>query len=96
VVLAGYIAVYREGHREPRHQWRAAGTGRGLTRAERRGLASSLQNISLQLPRAIGPAVGGVLFHAGYLTLPFLIGATLQLVYLILYVRFFGSHPAAR
>ncbi|TAM87523.1 MAG: MFS transporter [Candidimonas sp.] len=68
----------------------------GLTRAERRGLASSLQNISLQLPRAIGPAVGGLLFHAGYLTLPFLIGAVLQLLYLVLYARFFGSHPAAR
>lgn len=68
----------------------------GLTRAERRGLASSVQNISLQLPRAIGPVVGGVLFHAGYLELPFLLGAVLQLVYLVLYVRFFGSHPAAR
>ncbi|TAL77002.1 MAG: MFS transporter [Burkholderiaceae bacterium] len=68
----------------------------GLTRAERRGLASSVQNISLQLPRAIGPVIGGVLFHAGYLELPFLLGAVLQLVYLVLYVRFFGSHPAAR
>lgn len=68
----------------------------GLTRVERRGMASSLQNISLQLPRAIGPAVGGLLFHAGYLTLPFLIAAMLQLVYLILYVRFFRSHPAAQ
>lgn len=68
----------------------------GLTRAERRGLASSVQNISLQLPRAIGPVVGGVLFHTGYLELPFLLGAVLQLVYLVLYVRFFCSHPAAR
>lgn len=68
----------------------------GLTRVERRGLASSLQNISLQLPRAIGPAVGGLLYHAGYLSLPFLLGAVLQLVYLIMYARFFGSHPAAR
>ncbi len=68
----------------------------GLTRVERRGLASSLQNISIQLPRAVGPLIGGALFHAGYLTLPFLLGAGLQLGYLVLYARFFGSHAAAR
>jgi MFS family permease len=68
----------------------------GLTRAERRGLASSLQNISIQLPRAIGPAIGGLLFHAGYLTLPFLLGAVLQLGYLMLYARFFSHTEAAR
>jgi MFS family permease len=68
----------------------------GLTRAERRGLASSLQNISMQLPRAIGPVIGGALFHAGYLALPFLLGAALQLAYLVLYVRFFGHTEAAR
>lgn len=68
----------------------------GLTRAHRRGLASSLQNISIQLPRAIGPLIGGALFHAGYLTLPFLLGAVLQLGYLVLYLRFFGQQEAAR
>ncbi|GAB3030738.1 MFS transporter [Oleiagrimonas citrea] len=68
----------------------------GLTGAERRGLVSSVQNISLQIPRAIGPVLGGALFHAGYLTIPFLIGAVLQGLYLLLYVRFFGKHPAAR
>lgn len=55
---------------------------------ERRGLASSLQNISIQLPRAIGPVIGGALFHAGYLNLPFYISAVLQLAYLALYVHF--------
>ncbi len=68
----------------------------GLTRVERRGLASSLQNISIQLPRAIGPVIGGALFHAGYLNLPFFISAALQLVYLVLFVRFFGKLPAAQ
>ncbi len=68
----------------------------GLTRVERRGLASSVQNISLQLPRAVGPVVGGALFHAGYLSLPFFLCAVLQLAYLLLYVRFFGKLPAAR
>jgi MFS family permease len=67
-----------------------------LTGAERRGLTSSVQNISLQIPRAIGPVVGGALFHAGYLALPFLVGAGLQGLYLILYTHFFGRHPAAR
>lgn len=68
----------------------------GLTRVERRGLASSLQNISIQLPRAIGPAIGGWLFHAGYLTLPFLLGAALQLGYLVLYAHFFGHMDVAQ
>jgi MFS family permease len=68
----------------------------GLTRAERRGLASSLQNISMQLPRAVGPVIGGALFHAGYLALPFLLGAVLQLAYLVLYVRFFSHTEAAQ
>ncbi len=68
----------------------------GLTRVERRGLASSLQNISIQLPRAIGPVIGGWLFHKGYLALPFLIGAVLQLGYLVLYARFFSHVEAAQ
>ena len=68
----------------------------GLTGAERRGLASSLQNISIQLPRAIGPLMGGAMFHAGYLVMPFVLGALLQLGYLILYARFFGHLNAAQ
>lgn len=68
----------------------------GLTRVQRRGLASSLQNISIQLPRAIGPVIGGFLFHKGHLTLPFLLGAALQLGYLVLYARFFSHTEAAQ
>jgi MFS family permease len=68
----------------------------GLTRAERRGLASSVQNISIQLPRALGPVIGGALFHAGYLALPFLLGAALQLGYLVLYAHFFSHVEAAQ
>lgn len=68
----------------------------GLTRAERRGLASSLQNVSIQLPRAVGPVIGGALFATGHLTLPFLLGAALQLGYLVLYARFFGHTEAAQ
>lgn len=68
----------------------------GLTRVQRRGLASSLQNVSIQLPRALGPLVGGALFARGYLTAPFLLGAALQLAYLVLYARFFRHTQAAQ
>jgi MFS family permease len=68
----------------------------GLTRVERRGLGSSLQNISFQLPRAIGPVVGGALFHAGHLTLPFLLAALFELGYVCAFARFFGRTEAAQ
>lgn len=68
----------------------------GLTRVERRGLASSLQNISFQIPRAIGPVIGGALFHAGHLTAPFLLAAAFELGYLVLFTHFFGHTEAAR
>jgi hypothetical protein len=67
----------------------------GLTGDARRGLASSLQNISMQVPRAAGPVLAGALFHAGWLTVPFVIGAAFQCAYLVLYARFFGGHAAA-
>lgn len=60
-----------------------------LTRAERRGFAASVQNLSLQIPRAVGPVIGGWLIHAGHLALPFLIAAGLQAVYVALYAYFF-------
>lgn len=63
----------------------------GLTRAERRGLAASVQNLSLQIPRAAGPVLGGWLIHAGRFTTPFLIAAALQALYLYLYRRYFGA-----
>ncbi len=62
-----------------------------LTRAERRGMAASIQNLSLQIPRAIGPLLGGWLLHRGDLALPFLIAAALQAAYIVLYGTFFGS-----
>ncbi len=62
-----------------------------LTRAERRGLAASVQSLSLQIPRAAGPILGGWLIHAGQFVTPFLIAAALQVVYLVLYGRFFAA-----
>lgn len=60
-----------------------------LTRAERRGFAASVQSLSLQIPRAVGPLLGGWLIHSGELTLPFLIAAGLQAIYIALYAHFF-------
>lgn len=65
----------------------------GLTR-ERRGLAASLQNVSIQIPRAVGPLVGGLMLHAGMLRTPFIVAAVLQASYLVLYARFFRGYAA--
>jgi MFS family permease len=63
--------------------------GLKLVGPERRGLAASLNSISMQIPRALGPVIGGVLLDAGLLTTPMLIAAGLQGVYLALYARTF-------
>lgn len=61
----------------------------GLVRGHRRGLAASLNNASVQVPRAVGPVFAGLLFHAGFLALPFFIAGGFQTAYLILYYRLF-------
>ncbi|MDR3651993.1 MAG: MFS transporter [Paludibacter sp.] len=61
----------------------------GLVRDERRGLATSLNAISMQLPQSVGPSVAGLLFSAGELQLPFYVGALFQGIYLVMYSRFF-------
>ena len=66
-----------------------------LTRPERRGFAASVQNLSMQIPRAAGPVLGGWLIHRGQFVLPFLIAAVLQGLYLVLYQRFFGGLDSA-
>jgi len=65
----------------------------GLTR-ERRGLAASLQNVSIQIPRAIGPLLAGIMLHEGMLRTPFFAAAILQASYLVLYARFFRGYAA--
>jgi predicted MFS family arabinose efflux permease len=55
----------------------------------RRGLGASLNAISMQIPRAIGPLLGGVLLEAQLLALPMLIAAGLQAGYLALYDKNF-------
>jgi MFS family permease len=64
----------------------------GLTR--RRGLAASVQSVSVQVPRAIGPLIAGVLLHAGRLRAPFFLAAAFQAAYLALYAVFFRGREA--
>ncbi len=64
----------------------------GLVRAERRGLATSLNTVSMQLPWAIGPTITGYFFEAGQLVVPFYIAALLQGAYIIMYKKFFGAY----
>jgi MFS family permease len=64
----------------------------GLTGDSRRGLATSLQNVSVQIPRAFGPLIAGFMLHAGMLTAPFFVAAVLQAAYLVLYARFFRRY----
>lgn len=51
----------------------------------RRGFAASVNAVSMQIPRALGPLIGGVLLEAEMLALPMLIAAALQAGYLVLY-----------
>lgn len=68
----------------------------GLVRNERRGLAASLNAVSLQLPRSIGPAIAGYMFESGEFSLPFYAAAALQGIYLFLYRRTFLDHESLR
>ncbi|HUX61652.1 MAG TPA: MFS transporter [Ignavibacteriaceae bacterium] len=61
----------------------------GLVRDKRRGLATSLNAMSMQLPQSVGPSIAGLLFSTGQLELPFYVGAIFQGAYLIMYGRFF-------
>ncbi|SCC91660.1 Major facilitator superfamily MFS_1 [Thiomonas sp. X19] len=63
----------------------------GLTRQHRQGLAATVNNVSIQVPRAIGPAIAGLMLHQGWLTAPFIVAAGFQLAYLVAYQRFFGD-----
>lgn len=57
---------------------------------ERRGLATSLNAASFQIPQAVGPAVAGTLIGAGWFAIPFYAGAVLQLGYVAAYGKVFG------
>lgn len=63
----------------------------GLTRRHRQGLAATVNSVSIQVPRAVGPAIAGLMLHRGWLAAPFVAAAALQLAYLVAYQRFFGG-----
>lgn len=65
----------------------------GLTR-DRRGLAASLQTVSIQIPRAVGPLLAALMLQAGMLRAPFFAAAVLQASYLVLYALFFRAYAA--
>ena len=67
-----------------------------LVRDQRRGLATSLNAVSFQIPQAAGPGLAGALLDAGQLALPFYAAAVLQAVYLLLYQRAFREHEPTR
>ncbi len=68
----------------------------GAVRGHRRGLAASVSGVSVQLPRALGPWLAGLMFGAGWLAGPFLLAAGFQAVYLILYRRVFAGEEPPR
>ncbi|HUW36986.1 MAG TPA: MFS transporter [Rhodocyclaceae bacterium] len=67
-----------------------------LTGDDRRGLAAAVNNVSVQIPRAIGPLIAGLLLHAGWLLAPFFVAGSFQAAYLVLYRRFFHGVEARR
>ncbi|HEY1410982.1 MAG TPA: hypothetical protein VGF36_02515, partial [Rhodopila sp.] len=67
-----------------------------IVRAGRRGFAASMANVSMQVPRSISPLLTGLLFAAGDLALPFLVGAAFQGAYIALYYWSFGQLDAGR
>jgi MFS family permease len=68
----------------------------GLTDEGRRGLAATVNNVSVMVPRAIGPALSGLMLARGWLVAPFLVAGVFQGAYLLAYRGFFGGIEAAR
>ena len=66
-----------------------------IVRPHRRGFAASMGNVSMQVPRAVGPLLTGILFAANNLALPFFIGAAFQAAYLAMYYSSFRWVDAA-
>jgi MFS family permease len=64
----------------------------GLVRNQRRGFASSLNNLSWSLAASFGPAIGGWLLDMGSLFWPFVIASALQLAYVILFTKVMGKY----
>jgi len=63
-----------------------------LIRDERRGLATSVNAASFQVPQSAGPGIAGPLIAAGYFVTPFCLAAALQLIYVVGYDRIFARY----
>jgi len=63
-----------------------------LVRDERRGVATSINAASFQIPQSAGPGIAGPLIAAGWFVTPFCLAAALQLVYVVGYDRLFGRY----
>ncbi len=63
----------------------------GLVERDQRGLAATVNSLSLQAPRAIGPSIAALFFQVEMLVTPFILAAILQGAYLILFRRFFSD-----
>ncbi|PSR21312.1 MAG: hypothetical protein C7B45_11405 [Sulfobacillus acidophilus] len=66
-----------------------------LTQDNRRGLALSINSLSMRLGSAAGPTVGGYLLQEGVGFVPFVAAAVLHLGSTILYGRFFREFDAS-
>jgi predicted MFS family arabinose efflux permease len=66
-----------------------------LVRDSRRGMASSINQVSMNLPNAAGPGIAGLFLEAGHLTLPFFLAAAMQFLYGTLYGAAFGRYDEA-
>lgn len=69
--------------------------GASLTRDRRRGLATSINALSMRLPSSIGPGITGYLFDMGLTSLPLYLTAGLQLVNAVIYQKVFGRYDQA-
>ncbi|QYM78784.1 MFS transporter [Horticoccus luteus] len=61
---------------------------------ERRGLAVSLNALSMQIPMSLSPVIAGSLIGAGWFVTPFYVAAVLQAAYVLLYARVFAPQEA--
>ena len=64
-------------------------------RDERRGLASSLNALSVQVPMSVGPTFAGAMIGAGWFATPFYVAAALQGLYVLFYGRVFAPYERA-
>ncbi len=63
----------------------------GLANSRHRGLAATVNSLSIQVPRAAGPVLASLFYEASLLAWPFLIAAGLQGLYLLFFIHFFRN-----